>query len=147
MILHMHSAHIHTNLLVEFQSSVCIHYKVMDMFALLLGSPSYLRCMKIIKKMVKLISGFIYIVDRFCLCWNLLLRINHSISRVMRAYIWHMHINKTTDQLSSVTVFPLFSLHRSLYNFEPQAIFCGSTARFVTDLLGDPKDMVSLDAA
>ena len=43
MILHMHSVHIHTYLLVEFQSLVCIHYKVMDVFALLPGSPSYMH--------------------------------------------------------------------------------------------------------
>ena len=34
------SANIHAYLLVEFQCWVCIHYKVMDVFALLLGSPS-----------------------------------------------------------------------------------------------------------
>ena len=33
-ITHAHT-HIHTYLLVEFQSWVCIHYKVMDVFALL----------------------------------------------------------------------------------------------------------------
>ena len=41
MILHMHSTHIHNYLLVEFQSWVSIHYKVMDVFALHPGSPSY----------------------------------------------------------------------------------------------------------
>ena len=50
MILHMHSAHIHTYLLVEFQSLVCIHYKVMYVFALLPGSPSYLKDAIFIKK-------------------------------------------------------------------------------------------------
>ena len=42
VILHMLRTHIHTYLLVGFQSRVCIHNKAMDVFALLLGSPSYI---------------------------------------------------------------------------------------------------------
>ena len=42
-ILHMQRTHIHTYLQVGFQSRVCIHYKAMEVFALLPGSPSYLK--------------------------------------------------------------------------------------------------------
>ena len=32
-------------------------------------------------------------------------------------------------------------------NFKPPAIFCGCTARFVSDLVGNPEDWFSHDAA
>ena len=35
----------------------------------------------------------------------------------------------------------------SIRNLEPLAIFCGCTARFVSDLVGNPEDRVSYDMA
>ena len=35
----------------------------------------------------------------------------------------------------------------SIRNLKPLAIFCGSTAQFVSDLVGNPEDRVSYDAA
>ena len=35
----------------------------------------------------------------------------------------------------------------SIRNLKPLAIFCGCTARFVSDLVGNPEDRVSYDAA
>ena len=53
----MYSAHIHTCLLVAFQSLVCIHNKVMNVFALLLGSPSYNTGRSQVTSSVLVLSG------------------------------------------------------------------------------------------
>ena len=40
-----------------------------------------------------------------------------------------------------------FLFHVSLDSTIPQTIFCGSTAQFVLDLVGNPKDRFSRDKA
>ena len=53
--------------------------------------------------------------------------------------------NKGADQLSSnheADQHPLYFL-----NFKPLDIFCGCVARFVSDLVGNPEDRFSHDAA
>ena len=58
-------------------------------------------------------------------------------------------VNKRADQLRGNPV-PLFSLHRQFNtseNFKPLTMFCGSTSRFVSNLLGNPEDRFSDDAA
>ena len=55
-----------------------------------------------------------------------------------------------TAQLISVFVFATWIV-QSLYclypNFKPLAIFCGCTARFVSDLVGNPEDQFSHNEA
>ena len=62
-----------------------------------------------------------------------------------------LHVRK---QVIWQLISALFSLHR-LYNpstsyagnFKPLAIFCGCTARFVSDLVGNPQDRFSHNEA
>ena len=59
------------------------------------------------------------------------------MSHIMRKPAFSICENKNADQL------PLFSLH----NFKPLAILCDCTARFVSDLVGNPEDRASRDMA
>ena len=72
MILHMHSTHVHTYSQVEFQSWVCIYYEVMDVFALLLGSPSYLRIVWTISsnKYERFIDCMICVMKKLCFAYT-----------------------------------------------------------------------------
>ena len=75
------------------------------------------------------------------------------MSRVMRKPAFCICVNKhagnrTADQRlcfryigSSIPLLPIFR------NFKHLAIFCGCTARFVSDLIGDSEDKFSHDAA
>ena len=56
----------------------------------------------------------------------------------------------STAQLISAFVFPtgiVQFLYMYFLNFKPLAIFCGCTARFVSDLVGNPEDRLSHDEA
>ena len=73
----------------------------------------------------------------------------------MRKLYFSICENKNTDQLVTAKLISTFVLatqiDQSLYflnlNFKPLIIFCGCTARFVSDLVGNPEDQFSHDEA
>ena len=70
----------------------------------------------------------------FCICENKdadQLRGNHEADQ----HLCFRYIDSTIPLLSS------------LRNFKPLAIFCGCTARFVSDLVGNPEDRFSQNEA
>ena len=61
---------------------------------------------------------------------------------------YHLHLRGGTAQLISTFVFATYNPSSSqIRNFKLLAIFCGCKAAFVSDLVGNPKDRFSCDAA
>ena len=65
------------------------------------------------------------------------------MSHVIRKPAFCIYENKGTYQLCGNRTADL----RHSKNFKPPAIFCGCTAQFVSDLVGNPKDRFSCEAA
>ena len=72
-----------------------------------------------------------------------------GIMRTLAFCICENRRGSATAQLFSAIVFAtqMVQFSYEIQNFKPLAIFCGRTARFVSDLVGNPEDEFSLDAA
>ena len=86
------------------------------------------------------------LISIFCLPFT------HNMSRIMRKPAFcicenegadQLHGNHAADQRLCFSLYVKYNLRK----FMPPAICCGCTARFVSDLLGNPENRFSLDYA
>ena len=101
----------------------------------------------------KLICIFVF---TYAKCWFSHNATQCHMSGVMRKPAFCICENKGTEQLYSncaadqrlcLRYLIVKYLYSIIPNFKPLAIFCGCTARFVSDLVGNPEDRFSHDAA